>query len=549
MSKVIITAALPYAYSIPHLGNFVGSILPADVYYKYLRMDEQDVIFISGSDQHGTPIELRAIHENLEPSVLADRMHEEIKNLFEKLECTFTKYGKTHCDANKEIVYEIFNALNKNNYIKEVKSVQAFCNVDKRFITDRFIEGKCPYCGGHARGDQCNDCGRLLTPEQLIDPICKICGKSDITFKEEKNLALDLPKLELDTRAFIVKNSSNNWTKNSINKSLSFIDEGLHAREITRPMKWGFPVPVKGYEDYVFYVWFDALIGYIGITKDWNPSKWRDYWLDKSSMLVQFMGKDNIEFHALMWPATLIGSRLGFVLPRTLRASEYLLSKELKFSKSEGIGLNIKTALEIADADYWRFCLMYIYPETSDSEFSLEVFEEVVNKIMNDKIGNLINRVFIIYKKNFDLIDESVEPDQELIDKVEKLEADYVLRFESIELREALHAAIELAEYGNMLMSKYQPWALVKNNNKEKSIELSKIMNLEKLIIYKLGILLWPFTPKASRNILSYFGIDKDPLLEMLDVEYDKIKIVDKEIKQIFSKLTEEQKKKFEAFK
>jgi len=549
LSKVIITAALPYAYSIPHLGNFVGSILPADVYYKYLRMDEQDVIFISGSDQHGTPIELRAIHENLEPSVLADRMHEEIKSLFEKLECTFTKYGKTHCDANKEIVYEIFNALNKNNYIKEVKSVQAFCNVDKRFITDRFIEGKCPYCGGHARGDQCNDCGRLLTPEQLIDPICKICGKSDITFKEEKNLALDLPKLELDTRAFIVKNSSNNWTKNSINKSLSFIDEGLHAREITRPMKWGFPVPVKGYEDYVFYVWFDALIGYIGITKDWNPSKWRDYWLDKSSMLVQFMGKDNIEFHALMWPAMLIGSRLGFVLPRTLRASEYLLSKELKFSKSEGIGLNIKTALEIADADYWRFCLMYIYPETSDSEFSLEVFEEVVNKIMNDKIGNLINRVFIIYKKNFDLIDESIEPDQELIDKVEKLEADYVLRFESIELREALHAAIELAEYGNMLMSKYQPWTLVKNNKKEKSIELSKIMNLEKLIIYKLGILLWPFTPKASRNILSYFGIDKDPLLEMLDVEYDKIRIVDKEIKQIFSKLTEEQKKKFEAFK
>ena len=549
MSKVIITAALPYAYSIPHLGNFVGSILPADVYYKYLRMDEQDVIFISGSDQHGTPIELRAIHENIEPSVLADRMHEEIKNLFEKLECTFTKYGKTHCDANREIVYEIFNALNKNNYIKEVKSIQAFCNVDKRFITDRFIEGKCPYCGGHARGDQCNDCGRLLTPEQLIDPICKICGKSDITFKEEKNLALDLPKLELDTRAFIVKNSSNNWTKNSINKSLSFIDEGLHAREITRPMKWGFPVPVKGYEDYVFYVWFDALIGYIGITKDWNPSKWRDYWLDKSSMLVQFMGKDNIEFHALMWPATLIGSRLGFVLPRTLRASEYLLSKELKFSKSEGIGLNIKTALEIADADYWRFCLMYIYPETSDSEFSLEVFEEVVNKIMNDKIGNLINRVFIIYKKNFDLIDESIEPDQELIDKVEKLEADYVLRFESIELREALHAVIELAEYGNMLMSKYQPWTLVKNNNKEKSIELSKIMNLEKVIIYKLGILLWPFAPKASRNILSYFGIDKDPLLEMLDVEYDKIRIVDKEIKPIFSKLTEEQKKKFEVFK
>jgi methionyl-tRNA synthetase len=550
LSKIIVTAALPYAYSIPHLGNFVGSILPADVYYKYLYMSGHDVIFISGSDQHGTPIELKAITEKVDPLILADQMHKEIEELFKRLECTFTKYGKTHCDANKELVYEIFNMLKKNNYIKEVESIQAFCNIDKRFITDRFIEGTCPYCNGHARGDQCDDCGKLLTPQQLINPVCKICGKSDISFINEKNLALDLPKLELDVRAFIVKESSNNWTKNTIKKSLSFLDEGLHAREITRMMKWGFPVPLKGYENYVFYVWFDAPIGYIGITKDWNPTKWKDYWFDANTKLIQFMGKDNIEFHTIMWPAMLIGSKLGFVLPKTIRASEFLLTKEFKFSKSKGVGLNIKTALEIADADYWRFSLMYIYPETSDSEFSIEIFEEIINKIMNDKIGNLINRVLIISQKNAKFIDSSIEPAEEHIKEIEKFEVDYILKFESIELREALRSVIALAEYGNMIMSKYQPWAFVKRTDNDLIRDFSMIMNLEKLIIYKLGILLWPFTPKASMQILSYFGFNSEPILSMLDVEAKSIEISsDKEIKRIFSKLSDEQKRKLKELK
>ncbi len=552
MSKIIVTAALPYAYSIPHLGNTIGSFLPADVYYKYLRMNGDDAIYICGSDQHGTPIELDALKKGIEPERLADDMHEEIKRLFDKFEFTFTKYGKTHTKENKETVYEIFNALYKNNFIKEVKSIQPYCNIDKRFITERFIEGTCPYCGGHARGDQCNDCNKLLTAQELINPVCVICGKSDISFIEEKNLAFELDKFELELSAFINRESPNNWTKNAINKSLSFINEGLHPRDITRMMKWGFPVPLKGYEDYVFYVWFDALISYIGITKEWDSKRWKDYWLDKNVRLVQFMGKDNLEFHTTMWPAILMGSKIGFVLPKTIRASEFLTSKGVKFSKSEGVGLNIKTALEIADADYWRFVLMYIYPETADSEFSIEGFEEIVNKIMNDKIGNLINRILIIATKNTNIIREV---DSKLYrEEIERLEAEYVLRFESIELREALRVAIELAELGNNIMSKHQPWVLVKdaanNPDSDSAKEFSKIIKTELLLIYKLAILLYPFTPNTSMKILLYFGIDKEPTLDALNVDSNSIKLSENiKPELIFSKLRKEQIEALERLK
>ncbi|MGC8680228.1 MAG: methionine--tRNA ligase [Candidatus Micrarchaeia archaeon] len=552
MSKVIITAALPYAYSIPHLGNLVGAFLPADIYYKYLKMNGDDVIYICGSDQHGTPIELKAIKNNVDPEKLADDMHNEIKQIFDRFELTFTKYGKTHTKENKETVYEIFNALYKNNLIKEVKSIQPYCNIDKRFITERFIEGTCPYCGGHARGDQCTNCNRLLTPQELIDPHCVICGKNDIAFLEEKNLAFELDKLELELRAFIARESPNDWTKNAINKSTSFIDEGLHAREITRMMKWGFPVPLKGYEDYVFYVWFDALIGYIGITKEWDHTRWKDYWMDRNTRLVQFMGKDNLEFHTLMWPAILIGSKLGFILPKTVKVSEFLTAKGVKFSKSEGVGLNMKVALDIAEADYWRFVLMYIYPENADSEFSIEIFEEIVNKIMNDKIGNLINRVLTIASRNYELIKDVDEIMYK--EEIERLEAEYVFRFESISLREALHVAIELAELGNNIMSRHQPWVLAKNAlkdpNSKDSLEFSNVIKTELVLIYKLAILLYPFTPKTSMKILSYFGINDEPKLEMLNADINDIKI-SKDIKPelLFSKLSKEQIEKLEKLK
>ncbi len=552
MEKIIVTSALPYAYSVPHLGNFVGSVLPADVFYKYLKMKGSDAIFICGSDQHGTPIELAAIKKGIEPMQLADEMHETIKSLFSRLGCTFSYYGKTHTDKNKEVVYELFNALMKNGYITPTEDMQAYCDIDKRFLTDRFIEGTCPYCQGtHARGDQCDDCGMLLTPMMLIDPHCTICGKKEIRFIKVKNLAIRLDKLQGKVKSFIESTSQNNWSKNAINKSLGLLKEGLKQRDITRSMKWGFDVPVDGYENSVIYVWFDAVIGYIGITKELGDEYVSKYWKGKDTKLIQFMGKDNIEFHTIMFPAILIGSDRGYALPYTIKASEHLTSRSVKFSKSQGVGLNIEAALQILGADYWRFVLMHLYPETADTEFSIEMLRDIVNSVMNDKIGNLVNRVLIIVKNNASLLDSA----EGMVDigkadaSISKIIASYTENFDKLNIREALADATALAALGNEIMSSKEPWMLAKNSptDPRARAEFQDVVRKLLRIVFDAGVLLYPFTPFAASKVLDYFGIKGMPSLDLLDsdAQFD----TRKHVEILFSKITEremEQLKKFE---
>ena len=511
MSKKIITSALPYINGIPHLGNFVGSILPADIYYKYLLMKGEDVIFICGSDQHGTPIELSAIKKGIPTEKFADQMHERVKKALLDLECTFTYYGKTHTEINKKVVYDIFNALMTNGYILKVEGIQAFCNFDERFIPDRMIEGTCPFCNGNnARGDQCDDCGKLLDPKDIVNPFCNICGKHDISFKKTKNLALDLPTLSDVIKVFI-EGISNNVSKNALNKTLSYIEEGLKPREITRDLKWGFRVPIDDYNDKVFYVWFDAVIGYIGITKEWSEDSAQSYWNDDSTELIQFMGKDNIEFHTTIWPAILLGSNIKYTLPSKIIAYEFLLSKSIKFSKSRGIGLDIENALDILDADYWRFVLAYILPETSDTEFSADRVYEIVNKIMNDKIGNFMHRAITIAKRNEGSIGDIVI-NSEYSEKVEFIIKKYIENFDSIHIREALKDIVKLADLGNEIMSNKKPWELVNTNKSEFSSVIGTVLKICKCI----SIMIWPFTPSTSIKSLKHFGIDGEPKLSML---------------------------------
>ncbi len=542
MTKTIVTSALPYVYGIPHLGNFVGSVLPADVYYKYLRMKNEDAIFICGSDQHGTPIELRAIKEKITPKELADKMHSIIKDIFNRYECTFTYYGKTDTEENRATVYAIFEALNKNGYIIEREEIQAYCEEDKRFLVDRLIEGICPYCNGlHARGDQCDDCGKLLSPTQIINPHCMICGSEKIEFLKVKNLAIALDKLQDKIKEFIIHSSINGWSKNAINKSLSLINtEGLKPRDITRNMKWGFQVPLINYRDFVFYVWFDAVIGYIGITKEWNKTKWSEYWTDNKTRLIQFMGKDNIEFHTLMFPGILLGSDMDYTLPYIIKSSENLTSKNIKFSKSRGIGLNLESALGIAEPDYWRFVLIYLYPENSDSEFSVEMLKEIINNIMNGKIGNLVNRVLTLAKKSGIVFNKISDNGDEEVDKIIK---DYKESFEKIELKSALNGVIEMANLGNTIISNTEPWKLM---NKEDTDKLSSILNRVIKIIYDIGIMLWPFAPKAAMDILFYFDIEEEPKLSLL--EKFPILNIEKEIKVIFNKISKEKIYEIEKF-
>jgi methionyl-tRNA synthetase len=541
MGKTIVTSALPYINAMPHLGNVAGSILPSDVYSRYLRMKGEDVIFICGSDEHGTPTELSAIKRGMVPIEFARQQHKEVKRALEELECAFSVYGETDSEANREITYCFFEALNKNGYIMTVEDTQPYCTVDRRFISDRFIEGICPYCKKpNARGDQCDDCGKLLEPQQLIEPYCKICGNKEVEFRKTKNLALDLTKLQPAIKAFVEKNSST-WTKNAVNKTLSYIKLGLKPRDITRDLSLGFPVPMKGFEGKVFYVWFDAVLGYIGITKGWDESAVKDYWLDKRTRLVQFMGKDNIEFHTMIWPGILIGADLGYVMPHTIIAYEFLHSRAIKFSKSRGVGLNIKNALGIMRADYWRFTLIYLLPETADTEFSLSAMSEIVNKIMNDKIGNLIHRALSIAKSNRQLLGEvSVSADYE--DAVKKSLESYSSNFERIRIREALRDVVGLADMANGIMSNEKPWELLGKDDARFSGIIGTVLKISQIV----GMLLWPFTPEASAKALEYFNIRGEPRLG----ELGKAATVDmeKHISPIFTKMTDAEIKALEKF-
>ena len=537
--KIIVTSALPYAHALPHLGNFIGSILPADAYYKYLTMEDEDAIFICGSDQHGTPIELRAIKEGVPPGQLADSVHERIKSMLAAYGCTPTYYGKTHTEQNKQSVYELYHALKKNGYITEVHDKQAYCKYDKRFLVDRDIEGTCPFCGGKkARGDQCDDCGRLLDPIMIIDPHCNICGRSEIEFRDVKNLAISLDKLQGRIEAYVNSASQNGWSKNATNKTLTFLKEGLKPRDITRSMKWGFPVPEKGFEDSVFYVWFDAVISYIGITREWSESKWKEYWMSSSTKLIQFMGKDNIEFHTMMFPGILLGADMGYILPYSIRASEYLNSRSVKFSKSRGIGLNMESALTVLGAEYWRFILMYLYPESADVEFSVDAVKEIVNSVMNDKIGNLVHRVLTLCWSNSILNGIATSTDE----KVEKIVEGYRLNFSQQHIREALGNVVELASYGNELISSSEPWKMIKDEGKH--AEAKRVMSLLAGVVRAVGILLYPFCPESSSKVLEAFG--SGPKLSSI---FEEVPLsIKSQPKPLFSKFEKEDEEKLSSF-
>lgn len=548
ISRIIVTSALPYIYSTPHLGNFVGSVLPADVYANYLRLRGDDVIFICGSDVHGAAIEIQAIREKTTPEKLAKRMHEGIMEIFKSYGCNFTYYGSTHAEQNREETYAIFNALKKNGYIGEAQRELPYCNFDKMFLADRFIEGKCPVCGYEsARGDQCDKCSSLLDPNQLIEPHCTICGKKEIVFKKTKNVTIKLDKLQSKLEKFAAKGSKN-WSKNAINEANKYFKEGLKERDISRHTKWGFTIPLKGFEDQVFYVWFDAPIGYIGITKEWSGKSWQEYWKGADTRLVQFMGKDNIIFHTILFPAMLIGADLGYILVDTIKSYEFLNWEGKKFSKSRGVGMDLKDALGVVgNPDYWRFALMLNAPESADADFTTEGFVEAVNKIMNGKIGNLFQRVFTLIKANQDVFDEAAQSQQESIDALDALYKNYVKYFDKIELREALKTVVAIADLGNALISDKEPWITAKaaKGDQQAAAEFSSTMVTLTNIAYYVALLLYPFIPESSKKALEYFGIE-NPKLEDIS-KAPRLKL-EKGIKPIFEKLTDQQIKKIGSY-
>ncbi len=509
--RYLVTSALPYIDGVPHLGNLVGSILPADIMARFLRMKGEEVLFICGSDMHGSPMEVYAFKQGRDVKELAYEMHERIKRAVEAFDISVDHWGHTDTEENRETTYEIFWGLWKNGYIKEEEIVLPYCEGHKGFLSDRWIEGTCPYCGGHARGDQCDDCGAILTPDQLINPRCVYCGSTDITFKKTKQLLLDLPALKEDLIKFY-EERKHLWPEIARKETEKYLYQiGLRPRSITRHLRFGFPVPLKGYEDQVFYVWFDAPIGYISITKEWakkkgDPDAWKRYWKDPETFIIHYIGKDNIFFHTLFWPAMLIGSD-GWTLPAVIASAHYLMAKGTKFSKSRGKGINMESALELLPPDYWRYVLAALFPARRDTEFSWEALQEKVNKELVDTIGNFVYRVLSFAYRHFGenvgdvtLGEEEREEIGETRKIVRKIEEAYM---SFLGFSDVVRLALQIAARGNAWLNRREPWKEIKEDREKAKRTISVALYHVKA----LALSLYPIMPRSMEQVLEWIGV------------------------------------------
>ena len=503
MAKWIVASAWPYVNNVPHLGNLIGSILSADVFARYLRLKGEDVIFVSGSDEHGTPIEIEAIKRGVHPKQLTDQAHEYITALFRQYGISFDNYTRTESDVHKEFVKEFMMKLYNNGYIFTQDDILPYCPRDKMFLPDRFVVGTCPYCGyPNAHGDQCDNCGRLLHPTELINPRCAICG-GPVEFRKSKHWFFDLPKLQEKLLQWL---ENSNLPPKVKNYSINWVKEGLKPRSVTRDNKWGIPAPFPGAEGKTIYVWFDALLGYISATKEYgirinDPELWKRYWFDKETRTVYFIGKDNIPFHSIIFPAMLMASGEPYVLPWFISATEYLLFEGEQFSKSRRWGIWIDEALELLPADYWRFVLIRIRPETKDTDFTWKELVKIVNKDMNDDIGNFIHRVLRFTETRFN----STVPEPGEFGEIDKEYSGYIKsapgrvseQMESFRLKQALEEVIELARRGNQYLNAKAPWDAIKKNPSDAATTIYVSINA----VATLAVLLAPFTPSSAEKL------------------------------------------------
>ncbi|MEK6887852.1 MAG: methionine--tRNA ligase [Candidatus Aenigmatarchaeota archaeon] len=513
-TRITITSALPYVNGVKHLGNIAGSILPADIFHRFLDIFGVDNVFICGTDDHGTAVELSALDESLSPEKYSDKYHEIQKVIYKKWNFDFSFFGRSSSSSNHKITQDMLLSADENGYILRQTLIIPYCKRDKRFLPDRYIIGICPKCGyDSARGDQCEKCSTLLDPEELKNPRCNVCGSREIEFRKEKHLFLDLPALQNKLEKWILEQK--HWTDNTRNFALGWIKEGLRPRCITRNLRWGVKIPIQGYEHLVGYVWFDAPIAYISITKDGHETGaikkyWKQYW--KDSRIYHFVGKDNIPFHTIIWPAILLSARdsekrdTDYQLPYYVAGYEYLNWEGEKFSTSRGIGLFSDEALDLFPADYWRFYLASILPESKDSNFDWTDFQNRVNSELIGNYGNLFYRATYFIEKNFNgLVPEATlgEKERELQWHLEKTINKVKELIDDVKLREALREILSLASATNKYFQDQKPWA---SEKEQAATTLYTTINL----LQPLSILLSPYIPDSAERALKCLGAKKE---------------------------------------
>ncbi|HUI01567.1 MAG TPA: methionine--tRNA ligase [Nitrososphaerales archaeon] len=546
--RVLVCCALPYTNAVPHVGNIVGSHLPADIFARYCRLKGYETVFVGGADENGTPTEVAALELKVTPRALTDVFYNVHKTIYDWFEISYDNFSRTSLPVHYKTTQDLFLKIYEKGYVTKGVMRLPYCETDKLFLADRYVSGTCPVCGYQfARGDQCENCATLLDPSQLINPKCKIDG-SDPVFRDSDNLFLELEKLQSNLEEWIT--SQTHWRKQVSSLALGWIHEGLKKRSITRDLKWGVPVPLKGFEDKIFYVWFDAPIGYLSFTKEWaekrgTPNAWEDYWVDPKARIYNFLGKDNIPFHTIFWPGMLMAYG-GLNLPYDVVGLQYCNYEGDKISKSKNWGIFCEKVVESGlDPDVWRYYLTYLIPETRDTEFKWDDFQSRVNNELVAAIGNFFHRT-ITFASNF--LSGAVEkaplgPDEK---EVERLVLEQVAQedaaLQEARIKDALKNVLKVAMLGNEYFQKCQPWVLIKEDRKRCEQVIYCCLNVARA----LAVAMAPFLPSASAKAFSYLGLSEAPSFERsLEFDLGAVKVEKPEI--LFRKIDDREVARLKA--
>jgi methionyl-tRNA synthetase len=529
--RYLVTSALPYANGPLHVGQIVGAYLPADVFVRYLRARGHDVVYVCGTDEHGVPITLTAEREGKSPREIVDYWWAHMKETFERFDISFDNFSRTSTELHARNTQLFYRKLKEGGYISEEESKQMYSPTEGRFLPDRYVEGTCPVCGyKEARGDQCENCGSWYEAYELIEPHSKITG-GPVEVRETTHLYLDLPKFSERLRDYV--GGQEHWRGSVRNFILGIIDAGLEKRPITRDISWGVPVPEPGYEDKRFYVWFDACIGYVSSTVEWaenegEPDRWREYWQEPDTRLIHFIGKDNTVFHALVWPAQLMGvgedGEEPYVLPYDIPANEFMNlevvvdgeRREVQMSTSRNLAVWLHEALDSFPADPLRFYLASILPETSDVAFSWREFQARVNNDLIGNLGNYINRTLSFTERYFDgdlpRPEEFSEEAEEVFADFRELERRYEERMLAIRPREAFAELLAMGRRANRYFDAQAPWKSRKENPDEARESLYAGAVLLGSIAYHAA----PYVPEAVERLQGFF---EGPIARVSDLE------------------------------
>jgi methionyl-tRNA synthetase len=505
--RILVCTAWPYVNGSLHVGHLAGVYVPADTFARFQRLRGNDVLMVSGSDEHGTPITVRADQEGVSPKEIADRYHEEFLGYWRDLGISYDLYTRTGTDTHRRVVQAQFLDLLEKEYLFQQSVEQLYDPKARRFLPDRYVEGTCPNCGyERARGDQCDNCGKLLDPEQLINPRSKFSGETPVP-TATTHFFLDLPKL--NQRLLDWARPMGHWRANAYRFTINFLEGGLQPRAITRDLDWGVPIPVEGYEDKRIYVWFEAVTGYLSASVDWaerrgEPDAWEPWWKDVSARQYYFIGKDNIPFHTVIWPAILM-ARGDTILPYDVPSNEYMNFGGAKASKSAGIGTTVPDLLKAFDPDPIRYYLTTNAPESSDTDFSADDLMRRNNDELAATWGNLVHRTLTFAQRYFDgRVPGNGVTDPVVAERIDQTFAQVTAHLDAVHLKETIRDVMALAQFGNRYFDEQAPWRQVKEDLELAGATIGTLVNL----INALKVLFAPFLPFTSARLHELLGYE-----------------------------------------